>query len=254
MPLRESVSVRVLLVSRHIQTIETLCHFLQRQAMHVEICCDRESALRKLCHAKFEGVFVDFNDKEEALDLLEKLRQLTSHRGAVACAIVNRDAEKTAAFQAGANFLLERPLSARSVVQTLTAAYPLMVRERRRYFRCPVQTPTFVSSGPGVKVVATSANISESGIAIDSPTPVQVGQKLQLGLRLPSNPELLKVSGEVCWTNAAGRAGIRFRPTASMAEELRSWLSERMEELISATDSAQYAGIVKRKEPPRDSR
>ena len=240
---RESLSVRVLLVSRHIQTIETLCPFMQRLAMHVELCCDLGSALRKLCRAKFEGVIVDFNDKEEALDLLEKLRQLTSHRSAVACAIVNYDSEKTAAFQAGANFLLERPLSARSVVRTLTAAYPLMVRERRRYFRCPVQTTTFVRSGPGCEFVARSVNISESGIAIDSPVPVQVGQKLQLGLRLPGNTELLKLAGEVCWTNAAGRTGIRFRsPAATVAEELRSWLSERVEELMPAADSGQDAG------------
>lgn len=256
MPLRESVAVRVLLVSRHIETIDTLCHFMQQISMHVELCCDLGSAMRKLCHAKFEGLVVDFNDKEEALDLLEKLRQLTSHRGAVAFAIVNHDSEKTAAFQAGANFLLERPLFARSVVRTLTAAYALMVRERRRYFRCPVETITFVSGGPGRKFPASSVNISESGIAIKSPIPLQVGEKLQLGFRLPGNTELLKMAGEVCWTETAGDTGIRFRCLPSrVAEELRSWLSERLQGLMPGADSKQYEDkIESRKDLPPHSR
>jgi CheY-like chemotaxis protein len=235
MPVRESASVRVLLISRHIQTIETVCHFMQQMAIHVETCCDLESGMRKLCHSKYEAVIVDLNDKGEALDFLRKLRGLTSHKAAVTCAILNFGHERAAAFQAGANFVLERPLSSSSVVRTLKAAYPLMVRERRRYFRCPVQIPTFVSIGSAPEFTATSVNISEGGIAISSPTPVQVGNLLRLRLQLPGSSESLTLSGEVCWTDATGRSGIHFSNLVSnVSQALQSWLSDKLEDMMPA--------------------
>ena len=240
MLLRESITVRVLLLSRHIQTIETLCHLMQQMAMHVEPCCNVEAAMRKLCRAKYEGVIVDLNDRGEALDLLRKLRESTSHRGAVSCAILSGGHHRAAAFQAGANFVLERPLSTNLIVRTLRAAYPLMLRERRRYFRCPVQTPTFVSSGSSPGFQAISVNIGETGMAINTPVPLQVGEKLQLRLHLPGKTEVMTMAGEICWTDTTGRAGIQFLRLANQtAEQLQCWLSERLEELTLAEDSKQ---------------
>jgi len=235
MPVRESASVRVLLISRHIQTIETVCHFMQQMAMHVETCCDLESGMRKLCHTKFEGVIVDLNEKEPALDFLRNLRGLTSHKAAVTCAILNFGHERGDAFHAGANFVLERPLSSSSVVRTLKAAYPLMVRERRRYFRCPVQVSTFVTLGSAPEFTATSVNISEGGIAITSPARIQAGDKLKLRIQLPGTSEALTMSGEVCWTDAAGRSGIHFADLASkVSQALQFWLSEQLEQMMPA--------------------
>jgi CheY-like chemotaxis protein len=240
MLLRESITVRVLLVSRHIHTIETLCQLMQPMAMHVETCCDLESAMRKLCRSKFEGLIVDFNDKEEALELLKKLRQTTSHRGAVSCAILNQADERGPAFQAGANFVLERPLSANLIARTLRAAYPLMLRERRRYFRCPVRIPTFVRKGSSPEFQALSVNISEAGIAINSPTTVQVGEKLQLRLQLPGKTKPMTLTGEVRWTDATGRVGLHFLGLANEpAQQLQAWLAERLEELAPEADSTQ---------------
>jgi CheY-like chemotaxis protein len=230
---KESASVRVLLISRHIQTIETVCHFMQQMAMHVETCCDFEAAMRKLCHSKFEGIIVDLNEKEAALDFLRKLRGLTSHKAAVTCAILNYGHERAAAFQAGANFVLERPLSSSSIIRTLKAAYPLMVRERRRYFRCPIQIPISITVGSAPEFAGTSVNISEGGIAITSPSKIQVGDKLKLRVHLPGQPESLLLTGEACWSDAAGRSGIQFSGLSStVSQALQSWLSEQLEEIM----------------------
>jgi DNA-binding response OmpR family regulator len=73
----DSAAVRILLVSRNIQTIETLCQHMQKLAMHVETACDVESANRKLCHCKFEGVIIDLELGDVGLQLLKKLRDLS---------------------------------------------------------------------------------------------------------------------------------------------------------------------------------
>lgn len=84
-----TIGVRVLLVSSDIQIIDTLCEFMGKMAMHVQVCSDLASATGKLCHSKFEALVVDFKERKEALELLQKSRQMTSHKAAVVLAILN---------------------------------------------------------------------------------------------------------------------------------------------------------------------
>jgi hypothetical protein len=228
----EAISVRTLLLSYDIQIIETLCHAAQAMAIHIEPCCDAESAMRKLCHAKFEGVIVDLGFKG-GVEFLPKLRSLTSNKSAVSYAILSQGHEQAEAFQAGANFILERPLCSGTVGRVLKASYPLLVREKRRYFRCPLQATVFVTHGDGHETPVSSLNVSEAGICLNSAEPMRVGDNLRLRLRLPGDSDFLNLSGEVCWSEASGRVGIQFylvKP--SVAQTLRAWLAERLEESL----------------------
>ena len=58
-------------------------------------------------------------------------------------AIGDSDAEGTA-FRKKSEFVFERPLSAQSIRNTLKPAYGLILRERRRYFRCPISIPVII--------------------------------------------------------------------------------------------------------------
>lgn len=227
----KAIGVRVLLVSGDIQTIDTLCHFMEQMAIHLEVCSDMGSATRKLCHGKFEAVVVDFKDSAEELELIKKARGMTSHKGAVVLAVLNSSNEMPDAFRAGANFTLVRPLLAPILKRTLSAAYPLMIRERRRYYRYPLQIPIRLSSSSHPEFVATSVNVSESGMALASPVPLQVGERVNLRLTLPGMERTPTISGEVCWTDNAERAGLEFvHVPASVVERLQSWIANRLEE------------------------
>jgi Tfp pilus assembly protein PilZ/ActR/RegA family two-component response regulator len=229
---RETAAVRVLLVSRSIETIEFLCQHMQKLAMHVETACDVESANRKLCHCKFEGVIVDLELGAEALQLLKKLRDLTSHKHAISFAIVGNQVEAGIECQASATFMLCHPLSAPDVIKTLRASYPLMFRERRRDYRYPVEM-RIVIRVDGAELTAASINICETGIAVQSPTPLAIGAKVQMRLDLPGVAESLNLSGEVRWNDPQGRTGISFQEVpAKLLERLQIWLSERMTELV----------------------
>ncbi|HWY59720.1 MAG TPA: PilZ domain-containing protein [Terriglobales bacterium] len=229
----KAIGVRVLLVSGDIQTIDTLCHFMEQMAIHLEVCSDIGSATRKLCHGKYEAVVVDFKDPAEALELIKEARGMTSHKGAVVLAILNSSNEMPDAFRAGSNFALVRPLLAAVLKRTLSAAYPLMVRERRRYYRYPLQIPVRLSSSSRPEFVATSANVSESGMALTSPVPLQVGERVNLTLTLPGTESATTISGEVCWTDNDGRAGLVFvEVPASVVERLQSWIADRLEECL----------------------
>ena len=230
MSLLPVLAVRVLLVSRDIQIIEALCHFMESEAMHVEVCSDLSSAIRKLCHSKYDGVAIDFKEKPMAVELLAKIHETTAHRGAVVLGILEDDHDMLSAFRAGTNFVLVRPLSPTIVSRTLRAAYPLMVREKRRYFRCPVTVPVSVSSNSNPdRLMATSANISEGGMALKTQVALQVGDKLRLSITLPGLEKEIKIMAEVCWSNNTGIAGVEFvRVPMTVKEELQSWLSDRL--------------------------
>lgn len=229
---RESASVRILLVSREIPTIEMLCETIQKMAIHVEPCCEISTAGRKLCRSKFEGIIVDFNDKPQALDLLRSMRCSTAHKAAVAFALLNREYERSEAFAAGANFYLERPLVVRTVLNTLRAALPIMVRERRRYYRCPMEADVQVVRESGVSLAAKSMNISEGGMAFSTTTTFRDGEKLRLSFTLPETHEKMTISGEVCWNNENGQVGVQLvnLPMAAK-EQLQMWLAQKLEVL-----------------------
>jgi CheY-like chemotaxis protein len=234
-----TIGVRVLLVSADIQTIDTLCESMGKMAMHVDICSDFSSAAYKLCHSKFEALVVDFKERAEALDLLKKLRQMTSHKASVVLAVLNCNEEMPSAFRAGASFVLVKPLSPPVLMRTLRVSYPLMVNEKRRSFRCPVRVPVNVSLSSKPEFMATSANISEVGIALTSAPGLQVGDRINLRLMLPHTQADAKITAEVCWCKPTGAAGLEFvQVPASIKEQLVSWLAARLEDYLREESAA----------------
>jgi c-di-GMP-binding flagellar brake protein YcgR len=105
------------------------------------------------------------------------------------------------------------------------------VRERRRYYRYPLQIPIHLSSSSRSEFVATSVDISEGGMALASPVPLQVGEKVKLKLALPGAERSSTIDSEVGCSDNAGRVGLQFlRVPAIVVEQLQSWIADRLEE------------------------
>jgi len=233
MKTRESAAVRVLLVSCEQKTIENLFDVMHQLGMHVEACSDSTTAARQLCNSKYEGVVVDLRMGEEGLELLNNLRAFTSNKRAIPCAVLGDVYQKVPAFQAGANFILEPPLGSSMAAQTLQAAYPLMIQERRRYFRCPVETTMFVVCENDYAFQTKSVNVSRSGMAILTPMPLKIGQKLRIRMAIPGEKSPFTMDAEVCWSNPSGRAGVQFTKMSTTAgETLETWLLGQLGTLI----------------------
>jgi CheY-like chemotaxis protein len=229
----KTIGVRVLVVSDDIPIIDTLCHWMEQMAMHVDVCSDISSATRKLCHSKFEALVVDLKNAAQALDLIKKPRETTAHKGVVVFAILNNSSEMPSAFRAGASFAVVKPFAPGVLARTLRAAYPLMVRERRRSFRCPLQIPVHVFSSTRSEFVANSVNISEGGMALASSVFPHIGERLVVKLTLPDTTRPATINCEVCWADETGRVGLEFvQVSTAVAEQLQSWLGDRLEESL----------------------
>ena len=228
------IAVKVMLVSRDTTTADILCQRMEQMAVHVEVCADIDSAAGKLCHAKFEAVMIDFDDSAKALELVRKTHEMTSHKKAVVVAILNGSDEMPGAFRAGASFALVKPLRPEILSHTLKASYPLMVREMRRYYRHSFQIPVRIATAQRTDFVAETVNMSEGGMAILSPLPMQVGESVSIHLVLPGLQCEMQISATVCWTREEGRVGLEFvQVPATESAGLQSWLSDRLEESLS---------------------
>jgi len=187
----------------------------------------------KLCPAKFEAPVVDLKDASRALELIKKPHEMTSHRGVVVLAILNSSTEMPSAFRAGASFALVKPFSPGLSARTLRVSYPLMIRERRRTYRCPLQIPVHVSSSTRSDFVANSINISEGRMALKSSVILHVGERLTLKLTLQDTASAARINCELCWADETGQVGLEFvQVPASVVEQPQSWLGDRLEECL----------------------
>lgn len=228
---------RVLLVCNDTAVIEHLRENMQQLAIATEVCVQTDMALRLLNLKKFEGVIVDFG-LDKADQILEQIRLSPSNRTAVTFAIT--DPGSTTGLAVQPNFLMEKPLSPASVGRTLKAAFGMIVRERRRSFRCPVQLPAEIEAN-GQRSDCTLVNISEGGMAITQAPPLKPGTTVRVLFTLPGEPIRFKIEAEVCWYDEKGRGGLRSLLIPSEQKSmLQVWLAAKLEEDLPESVARQF--------------
>jgi len=204
---------------------------LEKLSIDVEICHEARKGADILITDKFDAVIVDCDDLNGGLGVLQGLRNTPSNKNSVAFAILNGKRTTTQeAFGMGANFVLQKPISALNASRCFHAALNFMVKERRRYFRHPVKIPVrIVLADEAVK--ATATNISESGIALMLREALPKGATPRLQFTLPETQFKFDLEAEVVWADVKGRAGLRFRNVPQDSQEqLENWLDDRLEE------------------------
>lgn len=225
---------RVLVISNDPSAIQKVVEEMHLLSIVTEICGEVGMALPLLNRQKFEGVVVDCG-LPRASEILEQLRHTPSNRTAVTFAIA---APQPMPMQA--NFVMERPLSTESVGRTLKAAFGLIVRERRRSFRCPVTIAAIVWV-EGKEANCHLVNISEGGMAIAELPALKPGAQVKVNFSLPGKVDRLTVESEVCWYDDQGRAGLRSRVISSEHKSsLQGWLAAKLEEDLPETVAAQF--------------
>ena len=177
-----------------------------------------------LANEYFDLLVVDWDETGNGLEILALARQRSANRDAVLMlATTQRDPEPF--LQRGANVILYKPLNPKALERHLRNAYPLMVNERRRYSRHPVQVPVAVRTPEGRQVKGTCYSLSEGGIAVQLSERLDTREVLRLELILPQEKLALQLTGKLAWVNADLNTGIRFVQLASETrEQLRGWL------------------------------
>jgi ActR/RegA family two-component response regulator len=222
-----------LIVSEDAVVARQIAEAMQQLALAVEVCDKVSDAMDRVNHRKLEVAVIDFSLGNHAALLIEQLRGSASNRTAVAFAITNSSVETAYALKAGSSFALERPLTSDSLRNTLQAAYGLIVRERRRYFRYPISVPAAAFKKGESEIFGKTVNVSERGVAFSGSTPLRPGVEVSMQFTL-TNPQLaVTAECRVCWTNDRGQSGLSFLFLPSdLSSELQDWLARKLEEQL----------------------
>jgi CheY-like chemotaxis protein len=221
----------VLLASDDPVTIQQFSHALEELSISPDVCREVPTAIGLLNRRKFDAVIVDLQLGEQAGLILDEARLSPSNQKAVTFVISDNEAEGTA-FRKKSEFVFERPLSAKSISSMLRPAYGLILRERRRYFRCPVSTPVAILRRAKPEVRCNSVNISEGGMALSTIVPLSQGEEVHVQFTLPGYEVPFLADSTICWLKT-GHIGLRFVSLSQEHKsELQGWLSRKLEEML----------------------
>ena len=161
-----------------------------------------------------------------ARPIFASVRKSRSNQNAVLFAVATSTTHAEQALEDRAHFLLQRPIEATAIRQTLDVAYDLMLGERRRKFRNVVEIPvllTIINSGTSIE--CSTINVSSNGMAVRTPVPFTLAETLDVALSLPKGLTI-RATGLVIWDDKHGKCGLRFRcRTREMRQKLDSWLN-----------------------------
>jgi len=177
--------------------------------------------------AKFEGVLVDLDTVDDARSVLSAVRASRSNKNSVVFVIATDYGEALNALNDRAHFVLRRPVDRIAMRRTLHAAYDLMRKERRRYFRCPIDLPVELTTEDGESHRCSTINVSSSGAALNVRKSLELGQRVELTLLLPDGPAV-RTNGAVIWDDKHGKCGVHFRCSPQMQAMLDSWLDSNL--------------------------
>jgi CheY-like chemotaxis protein len=224
------MNLESLLVCRDAEVVRVLCPTLEKLSIEVEVSPAARSGADMLNASKFDAIIVDCDDLQGGADVLRSLRQNPSNKTSVSFAILNGKTTTQQAFEMGANFVLQKPVTTAGTLRCFNTAMSFMVREKRRYFRCPVELPVKLTFGQSEEMKAVATNLSEGGMAIhfEGTLPKKSISKVQF--TLPGTKIVMEPKGEIAWANGVGGAGIKFLevPESSRAQ-LERWIMKRLE-------------------------
>jgi CheY-like chemotaxis protein len=216
-----------LLVSRDTELAKTLQPALERFAIGMEVCVGPNAGAEILGSEHFDAVIIDCDDLQGGLEVLKQARDGSANRSSVALAVLNGKTTTRQAFDLGASFVLQKPVTLQNAVRCASAAVSMMARERRRYYRHPIDMNVSLLFGEDQRLEAKATNISDGGMAVQLKQPPP-GKGLS-GVKFTPNgmASPLELKAEVAWADEKGRVGIRFaKGTSKDREQLESWLAQ----------------------------
>ena len=198
-------------------------------ALQIDCVCSGTAGFKKaVTSAKFDALLIDYPSTHATMEAIQNVRTGKANRYLIILALVaDRQAASTAR-SAGANFTIERSPNVRDDLErSFKSTYGLILRERRRYERHPVNISVdFLCNGR--ITVGRMLDISFGGACVECSL-AAASQPLQLGFSLPGLKQRLRIQGIQTWQHGS-KIGIQFTSFVEASQTaLKEWLQNRIE-------------------------
>ena len=214
-----------LLLTKDAALLEVIRTNFAGSRLEVELRADAASAIELLARRHFDCCIIDCDDVPGSSELVAKIRTSRANKLSTICAVVNAPTTISAAFDAGANFVLAKPVSEKLLRGFLDTALPRMEREHRRYFRHKVELPIELVCPAGDVFVGKVMNVSEGGLALTRFGPAAVDGVVKVQFKLPNiDQQKFQAKAEVVWKDVFAM-GLRFlRIDPACHSSFAAWL------------------------------
>jgi CheY-like chemotaxis protein len=220
------MKLNALLMCREQDALRRLVSALDELEIEEELCISEPEALELLAVGYYSGLVVDF-DLPGAAQVARLARLLPLSRRPVVFAVIGALTDVGSAFQAGANFVLYKPLVGDQVLRSVRAGRVFMRPDRRRTPRQKTEALVYLRFGDVCPLPALVLEVSEEGLSVLASEPLPAAE-LPLRFILPGTSHMIEGSGEVTWADDTGRAGIFFSElTPAARRHLKDWMAKR---------------------------
>jgi len=219
------MGLNCLLLTGDAMLLEVIKSNFSATKVELEMRTDAASAIELSTRRHLDGFVIDCDGVERSLDLLAQIRASRSNKLSVVLAVVNGTTSVGTAVDAGANFVLSKPVEPKMLRSILDSALPRMEREHRRYFRHKVDLPVDLLCFSGEIVTGKMINVSEGGVALTHFGLAAVEGIVTVRFGLPSAvPQPFQAKAAVVW-NDASTIGLRFlRIESGCRPYFEAWL------------------------------
>jgi DNA-binding response OmpR family regulator len=217
--------LNALVVSRSSESARVLIAAFAELGMEYRVSASVPEAMEILATDHHSALIVDF-DLPDAASLTRMARTISFSRP-VLFGMVGSTTSVASTFQAGANFILYKPLELTQVLHSLRAGRGFMQVDRRRALRQKSQGLAYLQFPTGV-VPALVLDVTEQGLSLQAAEALTALRSVPLRFLLPGTTQVVQATGDFIWTDEKGRAGIFFRRMAAgCRRDLEAWLKKQ---------------------------
>jgi hypothetical protein len=199
---------------------------LEHLGIALQTCPFASEAIERMSKGHYSALVIDF-DVPGAVSVARMARLRPAERRPVVFAMIGARTAISSTFQAGANFVLYKPLIFDQIVRSLRAGRGFMRPDRRRSKRHALETLVYLQFGVAA-MPAVVVELSETGLALQAPQPLPHLHNIPLRFVLPGTTQMIQGTGEMIWADDSGRAGMLFYQLAPASrKQLKLWLNRR---------------------------
>jgi ActR/RegA family two-component response regulator len=216
-----------LLLSNDPQSSLVLQRVLEEFDVRTEVCSSPRSALSLLNSRPFESVIVDADTVDDGLSVINDLADNRINRGVFTVTLL-RDAEQMkAAAEVGTTFMLHKPVPTEDARRIMRISRHMLARDSvRQYLRLALPHLAYALLDEAKQILVE--NISEGGMAIQAEDQMLAGIHCRVRFTLPGDANPIVTEAQVMWSDASGRAGLRFiQLEPAMQRRLARWIEEQ---------------------------
>ncbi|HEY0565330.1 MAG TPA: response regulator [Terriglobales bacterium] len=226
--------LQALLISVDPDLVAVLRRCFESVGLQMTVAAHPETGVGHIAMDKYDCIVVDCDDMSQGVDIVRAIRSGKSNRHAIIFAAIHHLTTQKQAFELGANFVLQKPMTQDRAMRSLRAAHSLILRERRRYHREPVNCCAKLNCGPQTFDV-TVVNVSEGGMLLAVPSDANLYGALTVRLQLPDTRFPIEASGQFVWRTAKGHVGVRVTSYLGNGKVIvDGWLTQRIETAFCA--------------------